>query len=141
MNWYLVLLLFHIVSAIVFFGASWRQIVRSVAEKSPDVRNFRHPQPGSRAHRKPDSDSGQPGRDHLRHVSGLDRWRPHLWLSARLYTELAVGQQYSAVGGPHHCAAGIRPARQALCLKLPAGLAVHIFSFFVPYANLLQKYK
>jgi uncharacterized membrane protein len=41
MNWYLVLLFLHLVSAIVFIGGILaRQLVRSVAEKSPDVHNF-----------------------------------------------------------------------------------------------------
>ena len=41
MNWYLILLFLHIVSAIVLIGGILaRQLVRSVAEKSPDVHNF-----------------------------------------------------------------------------------------------------
>jgi uncharacterized membrane protein len=41
MNWYLVLRFLHIASAIIFVGGILaRQLVRSVAENSPDVRTF-----------------------------------------------------------------------------------------------------
>ena len=41
MNWYLALLFLHIISTIVFIGGILaRQLVRSLAAKSPDVHNF-----------------------------------------------------------------------------------------------------
>lgn len=41
MNWYLALLFLHITSTIIFIGGILaRQLVRSVAAKSPDVHNF-----------------------------------------------------------------------------------------------------
>jgi len=41
MNWYLTLLFLHIAAAIIFIGGILaRQLVRSVAGKSPDVHNF-----------------------------------------------------------------------------------------------------
>ncbi len=41
MNWYLVLLYLHIASVVIFAGGILaRQLVRSAAERSPEVRNF-----------------------------------------------------------------------------------------------------
>ena len=41
MNWYLIIRFLHIVSAIVFIGGVFaRQLLRSFAEKTDDVRNF-----------------------------------------------------------------------------------------------------